>query len=40
MCWRRMEISWTDRLRDDEVVHRVKEEKIVSLRVVRIGRNM
>jgi hypothetical protein len=39
-CWRRMgKISWTDRVRNDEVIHRVKEEKIVSLRVVRIGRN-
>ena len=38
MCWRRMEkISWTDRVRN-EVLHKVKEEKIVSLRVVRIGR--
>jgi hypothetical protein len=26
-CWRRMEkISWTDRLRNEEVLHRVKEE--------------
>jgi hypothetical protein len=26
-CWRRMEISWTDRLRNEEVLHRVKEER-------------
>jgi hypothetical protein len=23
--WRRMEISWTDRVRNEEVLHRVKE---------------
>jgi hypothetical protein len=27
-CWRRMEkISWTDRLRNEEVLHRVQEER-------------
>ena len=27
-CWSRMEkISWTDRLRNEEVLHRVKEER-------------
>jgi hypothetical protein len=27
-CWRRMErISWTDRMRNEEVLHRVKEER-------------
>jgi hypothetical protein len=27
-CWRRMEkISWTDRVRSEEVLHRVKEER-------------
>jgi hypothetical protein len=27
-CWRRMEkISWTDRVRNEEVLHRVKEER-------------
>jgi hypothetical protein len=25
-CWRRMQISWTDRVRS-EVLHRVKEER-------------
>jgi hypothetical protein len=25
--WRRMEISWTDRVRNEEVLHRVKEER-------------
>jgi hypothetical protein len=29
-CWRRMEkISWTDRLRSGEVIHRVKEDRNV-----------
>ena len=23
--WRRMEISWTDRVRNEEVLHRIKE---------------
>ena len=26
-CWRRMEIIWTDRLRNQEVFHTVKEER-------------
>jgi hypothetical protein len=26
-CWRRIEISWTDHVRNDEVLHRVKEER-------------
>jgi hypothetical protein len=26
-CWRRIEISWTDRLRNEEVLLRVKEER-------------
>jgi hypothetical protein len=27
-CWRRMErISWTDRVRNEEVLHRVKEQR-------------
>jgi hypothetical protein len=26
-CWRRVEISWTDRVRNEEVLHRVKEER-------------
>jgi hypothetical protein len=27
-CWRRTEkISWTDRVRNEEVVHRIKEER-------------
>jgi hypothetical protein len=26
-CWRRMEIIWTDRVRNEELLHRVKEER-------------
>jgi hypothetical protein len=26
-CWRRMEISWTDRVRNEEVLHTVKEKR-------------
>jgi hypothetical protein len=26
-CWRRMEISWTDRVKNEEVLYRVKEER-------------
>jgi replicative superfamily II helicase len=26
-CWRRMEISWIDRVRNEEVLHRVKVER-------------
>jgi hypothetical protein len=26
-CWRRMEISWTDRVRNEEVLQRVKEKR-------------
>jgi hypothetical protein len=28
MCWRRMEIIWTDRVKN-EVLHRVKEERSI-----------
>jgi hypothetical protein len=29
-CWRRMEkVSWTNRVRNEEVLHRVKEERNV-----------
>jgi hypothetical protein len=29
-CWRRMDkISWTDHVRNEEVLHRVKEERII-----------
>jgi len=26
-CWRRIEICWTDHVRNEEVLHRVKEER-------------
>ena len=28
-CWRRMEVSWTDRVRNEEVLRRVKEDRNV-----------
>jgi hypothetical protein len=35
-CWRRMErISWTDRVRNKEVLHRVKEERNVLHKIKR-----
>jgi hypothetical protein len=35
-CWRRMEkISWTDRVRNKEVLHRVKEERNIVLTIKR-----
>jgi hypothetical protein len=31
-CWRRMEkISWTDRVRNEEMLHTVKEERNITL---------
>jgi hypothetical protein len=37
-CWRRMErISWTDRVRNGEVLLRVKEERNI-LHMIRKGR--
>jgi hypothetical protein len=37
-CWRKMEkISWTDRVRNEEVLHRVQEEKSI-LRPINEGR--
>jgi hypothetical protein len=34
-CWGRMEkISWTDRVRNEEVLHRVKEERNI-LRTIK-----
>ena len=33
-CWRRMEISWTDRVRNEEVLHGVKEERNI-LRTIK-----
>jgi hypothetical protein len=35
-CWRRMEkISWTDRVRNEEVLHRVKEERNILHKIQR-----
>jgi ppGpp synthetase/RelA/SpoT-type nucleotidyltranferase len=35
-CWRRMEkISWTDRVRNEEVLHRVKEERNILQKIKR-----
>jgi hypothetical protein len=35
-CWRRMEkISWTDRVRNEEVLHRVKEERNIVHTITR-----
>jgi hypothetical protein len=35
-CWRRMEkISWTDRVRNEEVLHRVKEERNILHKIKR-----
>jgi hypothetical protein len=39
-CWRRMEkISWTDRVRNEEVLHRVKEERNIVHTIKRIKGN-
>jgi hypothetical protein len=39
-CWRRMEkISWTDRVRNEEVLHRVKEERNILHTIKRIKVN-
>jgi hypothetical protein len=35
-CWRRMEkISWTDRVNNESVLHRVKEERNILLTIRR-----
>jgi hypothetical protein len=39
-CWRRSEkISWTDRLRSEEVLHRVKEERNILHTTIRGNAN-
>jgi hypothetical protein len=36
-CWRRMEkIIWTDRVRNEEVLHRVKEERNILHKIKRM----
>jgi hypothetical protein len=37
-CWRRIEISWTDRVRNAEVLHRVKERKKIPRTIKKKGR--
>jgi hypothetical protein len=35
-CWRRMEkISWTDRVRNEEVLYRVKEDRNILHKIKR-----
>jgi hypothetical protein len=34
-CRRRMEISWTDRVRNEEVLHRVREERNILQKLSR-----
>jgi hypothetical protein len=35
-CWRRMEkFSWTDRVRNEEILHRVKEERNILHKIKR-----
>jgi hypothetical protein len=36
-CWRRMEISWTDRVRNEKVLHTVKEERNI-LHIIKRGK--
>jgi hypothetical protein len=39
-CWRRMEkISWTDRVRNEEVLHRVKKERNILHTIKRTKAN-
>jgi hypothetical protein len=38
-CWRRMEISWTDRVRNKEVLHRVKDERNIVHTIKRRNAN-
>jgi len=38
-CWRRMEVSWTERVNNEEVLHRVEEEGNI-LHTVKEGRLM
>jgi hypothetical protein len=38
-CWRRMEKnSWTDRVRNEEVLHRVKEERNILHTIKKKGK--
>ena len=35
LCWRKMEISWTDRVRNEEVMHRGKEDSNILYTIKR-----
>jgi hypothetical protein len=37
--WTRMEISWTDHVRNEEVLHRVKEERNIVHTIKRRNAN-
>jgi len=34
-CWRRMEISWTDRVRNEEVLLRINEQRNILLEIIK-----
>jgi hypothetical protein len=34
-CWRRMDIIWTDRVRNEEVLHNSQEERNILYRISR-----
>jgi hypothetical protein len=34
-CWRRMEISWTDRVRNEEILHIINEERNILHTIIR-----
>jgi hypothetical protein len=37
-CWRRIKISWTDRVNTEEVLHRAKEERDITTDNKKKGR--
>ena len=39
-CWRRMEISWIDRVRNEKVLHRVKEDRNILHTIKRRKANL
>ena len=34
-CWRRMKLSWTDRMRNEGVIHRVNEKRNIVHKIKR-----
>jgi hypothetical protein len=38
-CWRRVEISWTDHVRDEEVLLRVKEQRNILHEISKLKAN-